>query len=136
MVNVVGMPSNDTLSKVPSLFPSRCFLSHHSWLHRSLSTGDNAGVVNDSDQGTIDGTSDALVNISMCSRADVWLCAPMVLISKGVWLPDATTRDSQRSLRISVSAVIRSPTVAGHVPDEGKAGQKGPACISVRLGVL
>ena len=70
MVNVVGMPSNDMLSKVPSLFPSRCFLSHHSWLHRSLSTGDSAGVVNDSDQGTIDGTSDALVNMSMCSRAD------------------------------------------------------------------
>ena len=29
-----------------------------------------SGVVNSSDGGTIDGTSDALVNISMCSRAD------------------------------------------------------------------
>ena len=31
---------------------------------------DSAGSVNNSDGGTIDGTSDTLVNISMCSRAD------------------------------------------------------------------
>ena len=84
---------------------------------------DSAGAVNNSDGGTIDGTSDALVNISMCSRADdyvhLWYSSARAF---GCLMPPPET------LRVGVSTVIRSPTVADHVPDEGKAGHKGPAC--------